>query len=89
MVYSVAKTCRLLHQRTLGVQQQGSILQQGGVIYFSDKATTESCWISMGHCHTERRAAGNLLCAGCEGCSSDPVVNTLDKSVCHSQAQLN
>lgn len=34
------------------------------------------------------RAVGDLLCAGCEGCSYNPVVNILDKSVSHNQAWI-
>lgn len=34
------------------------------------------------------RAVGDLLCAGCEGCSYNPVVNILDKSVSRNQAWI-
>lgn len=36
----------------------------------------------------ERAAVGDLLYAGCEGCSYDPVVNILDKSVSRNQAWI-
>lgn len=44
-------------------------------------------WISAGRCRMER-AAGDLLCAGCEGCSYNPVVNIVDKSVSRNQAWI-
>ena len=59
----------------------------------SDKATDESSTTELtgsqwGCCRRERVAVGDLLCAGCESCSYDPVVNILDKSVSHNQAWI-
>lgn len=59
-------------------------------MYFSGKTTDES---------STKELAGSqwdvvvwrepqLLCAGCEGCSYDPVVNILDKSVSRNQAWI-